>query len=345
MRTLRTTIVCVCIALCLTGCSLAAGPTLEPVKMLVPKDVMRGVPSPDGRTVAATTATGLDLVNVESGETKLLVSSAGGVFLPDVEWSPAGRLLTFRQRAGGRWPLLQVIDTVTGRKITLGDGIIWGWSPDGKQIAWTPMPSSPRSRIVSDASTGAQVSRTGAYAGQTSQYTQSPPVRTFGRSKAERPETWRDRHYIWVSPDGSKAIWEEWKRVSDPSTMGGGPGTGWKPALEAVWLGYYVAGTLNRQVKLLGTGAENDVSSLVWYPDSSRALLTTESSAAQTGARASRLFQIGGDGSVTQITVQEHSCVAFPRILDAEKGLVVYCVREGGVDKASLWLGQLKSAK
>jgi Tol biopolymer transport system component len=99
--------------------------------------------APDGRRAAAVRggAGALDLVvvDLETGETRVLVESAPGDGFAAVRWSPDGGRIAASRYTGGRIDLV-LVDAGTGRTrtVTADDAMDMApaWSPDGRWLLW-----------------------------------------------------------------------------------------------------------------------------------------------------------------------------------------------------------------
>lgn len=106
--------------------------------------------SPDGSSLAVARSNELILIDLESGNSELLVQ---GIEVPSFDeawpaWSPDGAALAYRQRDAAGVAHIYVVDvsTAEARQLTRGPSNDLGpvWSPDGKSIAfWRVLGGNP----------------------------------------------------------------------------------------------------------------------------------------------------------------------------------------------------------
>lgn len=325
------------------GKSAATAPILRPVKVLCKSSIaMRPLVSPDGRYVAL----GPDLLSIPDGKKRPLLSGskAGKGLCNAASWSPDGSRIVVSVRTD-RFVTgmcgsviyaydLRVATVADGSSVLVGSGRIYGWSPDGKKIAWMAFPGHEQF-VVSDCKTGKELSRKSVAAELRDRSRSSPPA----ENDPERPETWLTEQQNMfgdgtrTSPDCKMVVEVSFPRRSHPYRF----------------LGAYGRSGI-REIALLpmySRGASSEET--LWYPDSRKFLYFTGPAGYASPSRPQELYLINTKGKATSVQLihgnEEHSQFRFLQWLDADQNLLLYSYVSDDPKQQELWIGQLKGVK
>ncbi len=319
--------------------------TLRPVKLVTRNlGFRRPILSPDKLHVALEGRDELATVSIQGGVSKVLVKESDRT-ITQIAWSPDSKRLLFSAGKYNNGPPIapgakgygfyesmqcSIVNRADRSLLHIGEGSLWAWSPNGRNVAWLPT-REPRRLTVSDAKTGRKLTSVVIPWDFTSPTAKTRPL---VRPDPKRPETWRgtkpagnDGMGPWPSPDAGKCVYFT---AIPESTQ------------HRCVLGVHGKAGLKEIAELPVPSHPNyaqmrDNTEVIWYPDSRRFLYLTRWRNWDV-----KMYAVSAKGQVTRVLLDsgESRWLCDFQMLDARHNMVLY--------RASwyeLWIGQLQGVK